>query len=82
MKEKQNFERVVVSKDKALEMFQENKFKVEHIGNLPDDAVITAYRCDALAHHSAHPVTLHLQTWSVTMAQLGSHMQPWYAWCL
>ena len=29
MKEKQRFERVVVSREEALAMFQENKFKVE-----------------------------------------------------
>ena len=37
MKEKQRFERVVVSREEALAMFQENKFKVEIITGL--DAV-------------------------------------------
>jgi threonyl-tRNA synthetase len=36
VKEKQPFERVVVSRDEALGMFQENKFKVEIIGGLPE----------------------------------------------
>ena len=34
MKEKQRFERVVVSREEALAMFQENKFKVEIISGL------------------------------------------------
>ena len=34
MKEKQRFERVVVSREEALAMFQENKFKVEIITGL------------------------------------------------
>jgi len=44
VKEKQKFERVVVSRDEALSMFLENKFKVELITNLPEDAVISLYR--------------------------------------
>ncbi|KAL6760107.1 hypothetical protein V8C86DRAFT_2561020 [Haematococcus lacustris] len=43
-KEGQRFERVVVSRDEALAMFQENKFKVEIISSLPADAVISLYR--------------------------------------
>jgi threonyl-tRNA synthetase len=42
--EKQAFERVEVSRDEALSMFLENKFKVEIIQALPSDAVITLYR--------------------------------------
>ena len=34
-KAKQPFQRIVVSREEALEMFQENKFKVELISNLP-----------------------------------------------
>ena len=45
IKEKQPFQRVVVSRDEALEMFLENKFKVELITNLPADATISCYRC-------------------------------------
>ena len=45
MKEKQRFQRVVVSREEALSMFQENKFKVEIITGLPEDATISLYRC-------------------------------------
>jgi threonyl-tRNA synthetase len=44
VKERQVFERIVVSRDEALAMFQENKFKVEIISDLPKDAVISCYR--------------------------------------
>ena len=44
-KEKQAFQRVVVSREEALSMFQENKFKVEIISGLPQDATISLYRC-------------------------------------
>ena len=45
IKEKQPFQRIEVSRDEALEMFLENKFKVELITNLPEDATISCYRC-------------------------------------
>jgi len=45
IKEKQPFQRIEVTRDEALEMFTENKFKVELITNLPDDARISCYRC-------------------------------------
>ena len=41
------FQRVVVTRDEALVMFQENRFKVEIISGLPQDAVISLYRCTA-----------------------------------
>ena len=44
VKENQSFQRAVVSRDEALGMFQENKFKVEIIGNLPQSAVVSLYR--------------------------------------
>mmetsp|Transcript_23413 Transcript_23413/g.39131 ORF Transcript_23413/g.39131 Transcript_23413/m.39131 type:complete len:714 (+) Transcript_23413:94-2235(+) len=44
VKEKQVFERVVVSREEALSMFLENKFKVELITNLPETSVISLYR--------------------------------------
>ena len=44
MKEKQRFQRVVVGREEALSMFQENKFKVEIIAGLPEDATISLYR--------------------------------------
>eukprot|EP00879_Flechtneria_rotunda_P033620 GHRR01037254.1.p1 GENE.GHRR01037254.1~~GHRR01037254.1.p1 ORF type:complete len:384 (+),score=98.90 GHRR01037254.1:378-1529(+) len=43
-KDGQRFERVVVSRDEALAMFEENKFKIEIINGLPEDATITIYR--------------------------------------
>jgi threonyl-tRNA synthetase len=36
---------IEVSREEGLEMFAENKFKVELITNLPADAVISCYRC-------------------------------------
>lgn len=45
VKETQSFQRVAVSRDEALAMFQENKFKVEIISNLPETATISLYRC-------------------------------------
>ncbi|KAK1376540.1 Threonine--tRNA ligase [Heracleum sosnowskyi] len=46
--EKQPFERIEVSRKQALEMFSENKFKVEIINDLPEDKTITVYRCGPL----------------------------------
>ena len=51
MKEKQRFERVVVSREEALAMFQENKFKVEIISGL--DPV--RHCCTAATSHSPRP---------------------------
>jgi len=44
IKEKQNFERVVVTREEALGMFEENKFKVELISSFPEEATITCYK--------------------------------------
>ncbi len=44
VKESQSFQRVVVTRDEALAMFQENKFKVEIISGLPQTATISLYR--------------------------------------
>ncbi|KAG5520965.1 hypothetical protein RHGRI_033505 [Rhododendron griersonianum] len=46
--EKQPFERVEVTREQALEMFSENKFKIEIIRELPEDKTITVYRCGPL----------------------------------
>ncbi|XP_059658552.1 threonine--tRNA ligase, mitochondrial 1-like [Cornus florida] len=46
--EKLPFERIEVSREQALEMFSENKFKVEIINELPADKTITVYRCGLL----------------------------------
>jgi threonyl-tRNA synthetase len=44
--ENQPFERLVIPKDKALEMFKYNKYKVELITQkVPDGGSCTAYRC-------------------------------------
>ncbi|XP_076928174.1 threonine--tRNA ligase, mitochondrial 1-like, partial [Bidens hawaiensis] len=42
--EKQPFERIEVTRKQALEMFSDNKFKVEIISDLPEDKTITVYR--------------------------------------
>ena len=56
VKESQSFQRVVVSRDEALAMFQENKFKVEIISGLPQTATISLYRSASypLSKHSLH----------------------------
>jgi threonyl-tRNA synthetase len=36
---------VVVTREEALSMFEENKFKTEIIDGLPQDATISLYRC-------------------------------------
>jgi threonyl-tRNA synthetase len=46
--EKQDFERIEVTREQALELFAENKFKVEIINDLPADKTITVYRCGPL----------------------------------
>mmetsp|Transcript_13697 Transcript_13697/g.43295 ORF Transcript_13697/g.43295 Transcript_13697/m.43295 type:complete len:719 (+) Transcript_13697:127-2283(+) len=48
VKEKQNFERIEVTRDQALEIFKDNPFKVELINELPEDVIITVYRCGPL----------------------------------
>ncbi|CAB4289846.1 unnamed protein product [Prunus armeniaca] len=48
VKGKQPFERIEVSREQALEMFCDNKFKVEIINGLPADKTITVYRCGPL----------------------------------
>lgn len=48
-KEKQVFERIVLSKEEALEMFADNPFKVSIIKNkIKDGSYTTAYRCGPL----------------------------------
>ncbi|PSR84853.1 Threonine--tRNA ligase [Actinidia chinensis var. chinensis] len=46
--EKQAFERIEVTREQALEIFSENKFKIEIINELPEDKTITVYRCGPL----------------------------------
>lgn len=48
-KQKQKFERIVLSKEEALEMFQDNPFKTQLISTkIPDGGRTTAYRCGPL----------------------------------
>uniref|UniRef100_A0A7S2RNE7 Probable threonine--tRNA ligase, cytoplasmic n=1 Tax=Mucochytrium quahogii TaxID=96639 RepID=A0A7S2RNE7_9STRA len=49
IKEKQPFERIVLTKDEALELFQDNPFKLSIIRNKVQDGTLTsAYRCGPL----------------------------------
>jgi threonyl-tRNA synthetase len=49
IKEDQEFERLVISKEKALEMFKFNKYKVELINEkVKDGETTTVYRCGTL----------------------------------
>ncbi|KAI3923293.1 hypothetical protein MKW92_013135 [Papaver armeniacum] len=55
IKEKQPFERIEVTREQALVMFSENKFKVEIIKELPEDKAITVYRCGPLVDLCSGP---------------------------
>ncbi|XP_074273975.1 threonine--tRNA ligase, mitochondrial 1-like [Silene latifolia] len=46
--EKQPFERIEVTRQQALDIFSDNRFKVEIINDLPEDKTITVYRCGPL----------------------------------
>lgn len=49
VKEKQTFERLVVSKTNLLEMFKYSKYKVHFINTkVPDESSTTVYRCGTL----------------------------------
>ncbi|CAI5732296.1 unnamed protein product [Peronospora destructor] len=49
VKDKQNFERIVLTKEEALEMFADNVFKTQIISTkIPDGGKTTAYRCGPL----------------------------------
>lgn len=56
VKERQTFDRIVITKDEALAMFSENKFKVEMIEAFPSDEVISCYRCGPMVDlcHGPH----------------------------
>jgi threonyl-tRNA synthetase len=56
VKEKQEFDRVEVSREEALSMFSENPFKEEIIRGLPEDATISLYRCGPMVDlcHGPH----------------------------
>jgi threonyl-tRNA synthetase len=69
IKEKQEFQRAVVTREEALHMFQENPFKVEVIEGLPEGSTITLYRngpfCD-LCRGPHVPHTGHIKSFSIT----------------
>lgn len=44
IKAKESFQRVEVTREEALDMFEENQFKTEIIGGLPGGSTITLYR--------------------------------------
>ena len=44
VKEKQEYQRIEVSREECRSMFLENKFKLEMLDALPDDAIISVYR--------------------------------------
>ncbi|TDH73530.1 hypothetical protein CCR75_007654 [Bremia lactucae] len=49
VKDKQKFERIVLTKDEALELFADNVFKTQIIATkIPDGSKTTAYRCGPL----------------------------------
>ena len=49
VKGKQKFERLVLTKEDALELFKENPFKIQTIkGKVQDGKKVTAYRCGDL----------------------------------
>lgn len=49
IKEKQKFERLVITKEEGLELFADNPFKVQILTNkVPDNSRTTVYRCGDL----------------------------------
>ncbi len=49
MGDKQTFERLVMTKNEALELFATNPFKIQLISNkIPEGGKVTAYRCGNL----------------------------------
>ena len=71
IKAKHRFERCEVNRTEALDMFKENKFKVELIENLPEDAAISCYRCGPMVDLCSGPHlpnTGYLKAASVTQA--------------
>jgi threonyl-tRNA synthetase len=58
-KEKQEFQRIVVSKEEALDMFKENKFKMEILGELNSGDTISVYRCGPMVDLCTGPHVPH-----------------------
>eukprot|EP01086_Lenisia_limosa_P000518 TRINITY_DN1091_c0_g1_i2.p1 TRINITY_DN1091_c0_g1~~TRINITY_DN1091_c0_g1_i2.p1 ORF type:complete len:708 (+),score=265.50 TRINITY_DN1091_c0_g1_i2:60-2126(+) len=48
IKAKQVFERIVVSREEAKDLFRHNKFKQRILAKLPENEVVTAYKCGPL----------------------------------
>lgn len=49
VKEKQKFDRLVLTKEEALRLFGDNDFKISLISNkIPDGGKVTAYKCGKL----------------------------------
>ncbi|KDQ13759.1 hypothetical protein BOTBODRAFT_44972 [Botryobasidium botryosum FD-172 SS1] len=71
-KEKQQFERLVVSKEKLLEMFQYNKYKTHIIQDkIPDGTSTTVYRCGPMIDLCVGPHVPHtgrIKSFMVTKA--------------
>jgi threonyl-tRNA synthetase len=60
IKQKQKFERMVVTKDEALEMFADNPFKVKILSTkVPDGTRTTVYRCGDLIDLCRGPHVTH-----------------------
>lgn len=60
VKEKQTFERLVITKEEALDLFAGNKFKVETLSEkVPDDGYCTVYRCGSLIDPCKGPHLIH-----------------------
>lgn len=60
IKKKQKFERMVVTKDEALEMFADNPFKVKILSTkVPDGSRTTVYRCGDLIDLCRGPHVAH-----------------------
>ena len=62
VKERQDFERVVITKEEAKNMFSENKFKLEMIEAFPDSEVISCYRCGPMVDMCTGPHCLILES--------------------
>lgn len=71
VKENQQFERIVVSRDEALSMFLENKFKIEIISALPPEAIISVYRVGPMVDLCTGP---HLPTTGLLKAAAVTSM--------
>ena len=72
--ENQKFERIVLTKEEALEMFKENPFKVQLIQNkIPEGGKTTAYRCGKLIDLCTGPhipTTAHIKALKVCLLLL------------